>query len=80
MTSVFDGIDTADPCALWPVLQSVYDRLVAGEMVVKARFGDDETEYQRADLKALAARIRELRAECSARHGTAPHRRAITFG
>ena len=80
MASIFEGIDQTDPCALWPVLQSAADRLLAGEMVTRARFGDEEHEYQRGDLAALQARIRELRAECDRLQGARPRRRAFTFG
>lgn len=79
MTSIFDGIDDSDPCALWPVLQGVADRLLAGEMVTRARFGDEEHEFQSGDIRALRARIRELQSECARRTGATPRRRALTF-
>lgn len=80
MNSIFDGIDMSDPCALWPKLQEVADRLLGGEMVVRSRFGDDEREWQRTDLPSLQSRIRQLKVECANRSGQRPHRRAITFG
>lgn len=78
--SIFDGVDTADPCEVWPVLQNVLDRLLAGEMVIRGQFEDDEVEYQRVDVPRIQQRIRELKAECAAKNGAAPARRAITFG
>jgi hypothetical protein len=80
MSSIFDGIDMSDPCALLPKFQELHDRLIAGENVVKARFGDDEKEWQRGDVSAIAKRIRELKNECALRQGRRPARRAITFG
>jgi len=80
MTSPFDGIDMSDPCSLWPKLQEVYDRLIAGEMVVKSRFGDDEREWQRSNSGELKDRIRQLKAQCARKCGEAPSRRALTFG
>lgn len=80
MSSIFDGVDMSDPCAMWPKLQQVVDRLLAGEMVVSARFGDDERSWQKTDLKSLQARIRQLQSECARKQGHRPTRRAITFG
>ena len=80
MTSIFDGVDMSDPCALWPKLQEVADRLLAGEGVIRARFGDDEREWQRASLPDLQGRIRALKLECARKQGRRPVRRAITFG
>lgn len=80
MSSIFDGIDMSDPCALWPKLQEVADRLSAGEQVVRGRFGEDEREWQKTDLKFLSARIRQLKIECARKQGKRSPRRAITFG
>lgn len=80
MSSIFDGIDITDPCAMWPKLQEVADRLVAGEMVVRARFGEEERQYQHANIPELKRRIRELKLECARQEGKAAPRRAITFG
>ncbi|WP_319568368.1 hypothetical protein [Cohaesibacter marisflavi] len=80
MSSIFDGIDMSDPCAVWPKLQQVCDRLLAGEMVVKARFGDDEREWQRGNLSELRKRIIELKAECARKNGAPPVRRAFRYG
>jgi len=62
--SVFDGIDMTDPCEVWPVMQSALDRLLVGESVVRARFGDDDVEFGRGSIAALERRIAELKAEC----------------
>lgn len=70
--SIFDGIDMSDPCAVAPKLEAALDRLLAGEMTVKARFGKDEVEYQQVDVPALRSRIRELRTQCAARGGRSP--------
>lgn len=78
--SIFDGVDMSDPCAVWPKLQDVHDRLLAGEMVVKGRFEEDEQEFQRVDLPAIVRRIRELKFECAKKSGLPSTRRAITFG
>lgn len=80
MASVFDGIDMSQPCLVWPKLQEVYDRLIAGENVVVARFGTDEKRWQGADKAALKARITELRAECDRAQGRRPRRHAIVAG
>lgn len=80
MSSILDGVDMSDPCALWPKLQEVADRLLAGEQVVRSRFGEDEREWQKTDLRALNARIRQLKSECDRKQGKRPMRRAITFG
>lgn len=79
--SVFDGVDTSDPCQMWPVLQDVLDKLLAGEMSVRGRFGDDEQEWQRTDIGALRQRIRELKHDCAVKQGVVTgRRRAISFG
>lgn len=80
MASIFDGIDMRDPCALWPKLQEVYDRLLAGEQVVEARFGTDQKRWQPTDMRALAARITALKSECAAKSGGRPRRHAIRAG
>ncbi len=80
MSSIFDNIDMSDPCEVWPKLQEVHDRLLAGEMVVRGKFEEDEQEFQRVDLPAIIRRIRELKYECAAKSGKPPTRRAITFG
>ncbi|MCD1644318.1 hypothetical protein [Aurantimonas coralicida] len=80
MASIFDGIDMADPCALGPKLQEIYDRLLAGEQVVEARFGTDTKRWQPTDMKALAARIAQLNTECREKSGQRSRRFAIRAG
>ena len=80
MSSVFDGIDISDPCSVWPKLDEVLNRLLAGEMSVRGRFGNDEHQFQQSDIGALESRIRTLKAECIAKTTGKSRRRAITFG
>lgn len=80
MSSVFDGIDMSDPCSVWPVLDEVLNRLLAGEMAVRGRFGNDEHQFQQSDIDGLKSRIRTLKAECTAKQTGKPRRRAFTFG
>ena len=80
MTSMFDGIDMGDPCALWPKLQEIHDRLLAGEQVIEARFGTDQKRWQPTDIAALRRRVSELKSECAAKAGTRPRRFAIRAG
>ena len=80
MSSIFDGIDMSDPCAVYPKLEQVLDRLLSGEMVVRARVGEDERQWQQASIPALRTRIRELKAACARKSGARPPRRALTFG
>ena len=80
MSSIFDGIDMSDPCLVWPKLDEVLNRLLAGEMSVRGRFGNDEHQFQQSDIGALDSRIRTLKAECIAKTTGKPRRRAITFG
>lgn len=80
MASIFDGIDMRDPCALWPKMQEIYDRLLAGEQVVSTRFGNDETRWQATNMPALAKRIQELKAECAAKSSGRPRRFAMRAG
>lgn len=78
--SIFDGIDMTDPCAVWPVLQQALDRLLAGEMVTRARFGEDDIEFNRGSISAMQSRIRELKAECQAKTSGRRARFAIRAG
>lgn len=78
--SVFDGIDMTDPCEVWPVMQSALDRLLVGESVVSARFGDDDVEFGRGSIAALERRIAELKAECVRRTTGRVRRHAIRGG
>lgn len=78
--SIFDCIDTSDPCAVLPVMQKAYDRLLVGEQMVRARFGSDDVEFQPGDAAALLARINQLKRECLAACGGRPARHAIRAG
>lgn len=80
MASIFDGIDMSDPCAVWPKLQEVLDRLLAGEMSVMARFGQDERRWQGSDVRALTARIAQLKSDCAAKQTGSPGRRVFRAG
>ena len=77
---IFANIDMSDPCVVWPKLEEVLTRLLAGQMVVRGRFDQDEQEFQRVDIEALQRRIHVLKAECAGKQGGRPRRRAITFG
>lgn len=78
--SIFYGIDMTDPCAVWPVMQAALDRLLVGESVVRAKFGDDDVEFGRGSIAALERRIAELKAECVAKTTGRVRRHAIRGG
>jgi hypothetical protein len=78
--SIFEGIDTSDPCAVWPVMQRALDRLLVGESVARARFGDDDVEFGRGSITVLERRIAELKAACEARTTGRVRRHAIRGG
>ena len=65
-TSVFKDVDRSNPCALLEVMEATFDRLLAGEVAVQVRFGDEEVRYQPSDIPALRVRIEELRSQCAA--------------
>ncbi|BAP94461.1 hypothetical protein [Aurantimonas phage AmM-1] len=67
--SLFDNIDETDPCQVWPVLEKIRLRILAGEMVTTARFGTDEKTWQKSDLEALKGEIARLKGECIVRSG-----------
>ena len=69
MASLFDGIDEDNPCMVWPVLQKIRVRILAGEMVTTARFGTDEKTWQTSNLAELDREIRRLKGECIERSG-----------
>ena len=78
--TTLDGLDLGDPCAVWPKLDEILVRLLAGDGLVRARFGDDEQEFQRADIAELRRERDRRKAECEARATKQRHRRrAITF-
>lgn len=68
MASIFDNIDMADPCAVWPKMQEALDRLLVGEGFVRASFGEDEVEFNRANIRELRMRIADLKAQCEAKN------------
>ncbi|MBG6172963.1 hypothetical protein IWQ55_000010 [Labrenzia sp. EL_208] len=69
MTSLFDGIDTSDPCLVWPVLQTAYYKLAAGESEVRVRYQEFDVAVQPANLQELGALITRLKGECSRKQG-----------
>lgn len=77
--SIFDDIDVSDPCAVYPVLEAALNRLLVGEEVTRARFGDDDVTFGKANISALQARIRGLKAQCDAGRGIR-RRHAIRAG
>ncbi len=77
--SIFDGIDMNDPCAVWPVMQAALDRLLVGEGFVRAKFGEDDVEFGRANIAELRRRIADLKTECAAKSGKV-RRHAIRGG
>lgn len=80
MSSIFDGVDMDNPCEVWPVLQTVCNRLLAGEMRIRGRFDNDDQEWQPSDVKQLRIQIRDLKLECTRKTTGRSGRRAITFG
>lgn len=77
--SIFDGIDMKDPCAVWPVMEMALDRLLVGEAVARARFGEDDITFDRSNIAELRRRIAELKADCAAKAGRV-RRHAIRGG
>lgn len=81
MASVFDGIDMSDPCAVAKILEETLYRLLAGESVVRSKFGDEEVQFSPADTKALEMKIADLKARCLAKNtGRTTRRRSIRCG
>lgn len=80
MASIFDGIDMTDPCQVWPKLEETYLQLLAGESVVRSKFGEEEVQFSAINISSLKAKIAELKAECSAMHSRRPRRHAIRAG
>lgn len=66
------GVDRSDPCALLSAMEEVLDRLLAGELVVRARVGEDERQWQQSDVPGLRIRINELRRKCAAQQTGKP--------
>ncbi|CTQ53553.1 hypothetical protein LP7551_02077 [Roseibium album] len=70
MASIFEGIDTTNPCLVWPVLQSALYKLAAGETEVRVRHEDFDVAVQPANQKDLERLITQLKAECGRKNGT----------
>lgn len=69
MASIFDGIDTTNPCAVWPVLQQALYKLAAGETEVRVRHEDFDVAVQPANQKELERLISRLQADCERKSG-----------
>ncbi|MET1410711.1 hypothetical protein ABVF61_00485 [Roseibium sp. HPY-6] len=69
MASIFDGIDTTDPCLVWPVLQTAYYKLVAGESEVRVKYQEFDVMVQPANLQELELQITKLKAACDRKQG-----------
>jgi hypothetical protein len=82
MASAFDGIDTSDPCAVWPILNNAYLKLLAGESVTRVMFGPQDVMFQRTDMSELRRARDELKAQCEAAQSGKPRvrRRAFSSG
>lgn len=80
MDSVFTNIDMTDPCAVFPKLQEVYYRLLAGENVVRSKFGEEEVQFSGVDIKELKRTIENLKAQCRAKGSSRSQHRAIRCG
>lgn len=80
MASIFDGIDMSDPCAVWPKLQEVAYRMMAGENVAAVQFRDREVRFNRSDLGVIEQQIAKLQSECEAKQGRPRKRFAIRAG
>lgn len=78
--SILEGIDTTNPCEIWPVLEKAYYQLLIGESVVRSRFGADDVTFAQAQKGELRAAMLELKAACEARLSGRPRRRAIKAG
>lgn len=80
MSSIFNGIDMSDPCKVWPKLEEVYYRLLAGENVVRSKFGEEEMQFSSVDAKTLEKKIADLKAQCRAKNSGRSKRHAISCG
>lgn len=80
MASIFDDIDMSDPCKVYPILEATLYRLIAGESVVRSKFGEEEIQFSPADSKALELKIADLKAQCRAKNLNRPLRHAIKCG
>jgi hypothetical protein len=70
MAVTWEALDYSDPCALLTALRPAYYRLLAGEADLEIEGTDRRrVRFQQADIKGLAAVIRDLEAQCSAKTG-----------
>lgn len=74
MAGPLDGIDLSNPCVVWPRLQEVYYRRLAGETEVRVKFAtqaghQEEVEFGEVPIDALEAAISRLKADCERRQG-----------
>ncbi|MEE4012107.1 hypothetical protein V1T76_08610 [Roseibium sp. FZY0029] len=69
MASIFDGVDTTDPCLVWPLLQTALYKLSAGEVEVRVRHEDFDVTLQPANTKDLERMITKLKADCNRKQG-----------
>ncbi len=69
MASVFDGIDTTNPCLVWPVLQQALYKLAAGEQTVRIKHGDFDETLTQASVADLERMVNQLKSECNAKNG-----------
>lgn len=66
----WEALDYADPCALLAALRPAYYRLLAGEADFEIEGTDRRrVRFAQTDLKGLAAVIRDLEGQCSAKSG-----------
>lgn len=81
--SPFDGIDTSDPCAAWPILNRALLELLAGASESRIRFGSDEVMFQpftAQHIPELRREVNRLKAACEAKAAGRPIRRAFRAG
>ena len=82
--SIFDNINMTDPCAVYPVLESALNRLLAGEQTAELESRTDVATvrkvFNRTDISALQNRIDALRAACRIKQGKSSGRHAIRAG
>lgn len=66
----WDALDYSDPCALLTALRPAHMRLIAGQSEFEIEGTDRRrVRFNRADIKALEAVIRELETQCAAKSG-----------
>ncbi|SHL75854.1 hypothetical protein [Roseibium suaedae] len=69
MASIFDGIDTTNPCLVWPVLQTALYKLAAGEAEVRVRHEEFDVTLQPANQQELGRLVTKLKTECERKSG-----------